>query len=334
MEPSERNQGTRVAARQEVLPSSDAFFRVAFGLVAQEIATITTSHPENFIVALVTPRTGEVDVHHVRITNNHIEALVVGRHDCADMALASDPSLSLRHALVLLKKDETEQGLIRILDLRSGTGLNDMKGNQHYSIAANGPIALRAAETSLFVLTPDVALENEPSESRYTAFEKIEWMDPVPWIPNTSPEKHLASLMKKRRETTAVSVVTEAKSVSKKADKRDGKPVGIIQIEVDNTSYNYDVDPMSLRAGVLVGRYGRCDLNDTSCHLPTGVSRVHALFLSMDERIHIFDVGSTNGLTYEDFPIRNLALPEHQPSTFEILDDVRISWVPGATTTV
>ena len=63
--------------------------------------------------------------------------------------------------------------------------------------------------------------------------------------------------------------------------------------------------------------------------MPDVVSRVHALLISVDERVHVFDVGSTNGLTYQGFVVRGMALPDHQPSTLELADDVRLTWWPG-----
>jgi pSer/pThr/pTyr-binding forkhead associated (FHA) protein len=85
----------------------------------------------------------------------------------------------------------------------------------------------------------------------------------------------------------------------------------------------------ALRTGVLVGRYGRCDLSLQSVDMPDVISRVHALFISLEERAYIFDVGSTNGLAFQSFAVRSLALPEHQPSTFDISDEVRLTWWPS-----
>ena len=63
--------------------------------------------------------------------------------------------------------------------------------------------------------------------------------------------------------------------------------------------------------------------------VPSSVSRVHALFISLYDRVHIFDVGSTNGLTYKDFPVRFLALPDNQPSRFRLTRQANITWWPG-----
>jgi hypothetical protein len=327
---TERNPGTRIVSANETEPPSDAFFRLSFGMAAREIASASAEAPDGSIVAVVTPRTGETTVHAVRTDDTTIETLVVGRHDCADLVVSSDASLSLRHALVLLKSMRDHKPLIRILDLRSCTGLKDMRGLEHDSIVANGPAALRAAESALFVIPSDVFRPHDLLSNPYETFQHIYWMDPVPWVPTMDPEKHVGRLSDAGKDISVVSVVTPNGKVHKKGGAVAPAPeiVGIIQLLAHGQTYDLKVDDMSLRAGVLFGRYDRCDFNEAKVEMPEVISRVHALFLSMDERIHIFDIGSTHGLTYEGFPIRHLALPEHQPSAFDIMDHIQLKWIP------
>ena len=105
---------------------------------------------------------------------------------------------------------------------------------------------------------------------------------------------------------------------------------GVIQLRFRDKVFNHPVDAVSLRGGVLVGRYDRCDLSESQVPMPQVISRVHALFITLGDKVHIFDTGSTNGLAFESFPVRHLALPEQYPSTFEVMEDVEMTWIPGA----
>jgi hypothetical protein len=253
---------------------------------------------------------------------------VVGRHERTDVALQSDPSLSLRHVLVILQLDANGNPFVRVLDLRSGTGMKDEQGTSHYSVAANGPVALEIADSVLFVLPANVDLE--ATSDRAAAFKTLEWPVPVPWIPDRAPEARLREISEVTHCSSVVSVVQGRTGMGRPIIRRHGeKRVGMIRLEYDDTRHDHDVDATALRTGVLVGRYGRCDLSELSIKMPDVISRVHALFISMEERVHVFDVGSTNGLTYQSFPIRTLALPEHHPSIFDITEGVRLTWWPS-----
>jgi hypothetical protein len=257
-----------------------------------------------------------------------VEPVVVGRHECADLVLAADEALSLRHLLVLLRIDGQGRPVTRLLDLRSGAGLADGVGRFHYSIAADGPVCLRLAHSALFVI---------PSSSKpplgagaEAAFKAITWPDPVPWIPEQSVEQRLAELSRDPGSSSVVSVVIGGTGAGKPViRRRGGRRAGRVKLEFGGQAYEHQVDLYALRAGVLIGRYDRCDLSPITVDMPDVISRVHVLLISADDRTHIFDTGSTNGLTYEGFPVRGMALPDNHPSVFELADDVRMTWWPG-----
>jgi hypothetical protein len=268
-------------------------------------------------------------VRHVKLERGGgVEPLVVGRHECADLVLTSDDALSLRHALLLLHVGADGRPLTRVLDLRSGAGLADADGHFHYSIAADGPVCLRLARSALFVLPSG---SNAPlGAGADQAFDAITWPEPVPWIPEQSVEQRLAELSRAPGSSSVVSVVVGGTGAGKPViRRRGGKRAGRVKLEFGDKSYEHQVDTYALRAGVLIGRYDRCDLSPITVDMPDVISRVHVLLITAEDRTYIFDTGSTNGLTYEGFPVRQMALPATQPSTFELADDVRLTWWPG-----
>jgi pSer/pThr/pTyr-binding forkhead associated (FHA) protein len=53
----------------------------------------------------------------------------------------------------------------------------------------------------------------------------------------------------------------------------------------------------ALKDGVLLGRYGRCDLTEAAGE-DTSLSRVHALLMQFEDRLLLVDTASSNG-TFE-----------------------------------
>lgn len=330
MSPVDQNPKTRIVNRPTQEGTSQAFFRVAFSLISRRIAEEAIDKPSGVVVGAATPRNGAVDVLFVSPERNATEPLVFGRHECADVILKDDPSLSLRHALLLLTQGADGKPFIRVLDLRTPKGLLDMAGRYHASIAANRPVALRASESALFVLPTNPFLVECLQKNPFAVFDKVAWMDPVPWIPDVAVERHFAETSDKATTPSIVSVAPPPPidAPGDASPKSASKRRGVIKIETDARSYHFTADKRTLRAGVLVGRSGRCDLGDDTEGMPDVISRVHALFLSIDEQIHVFDVGSTHGLALEDIPIKHAALADEQPSELKIDEAVRISWVP------
>ena len=328
MEKTLKNQGTRIAVFEPTRVSPE-LFADAFALGFDRIAAHLSSGDPGFVVVGYSQGMERSVVRQIKLgRDSAIEPVVVGRHECADLVLASNETLSLRHTLVLCRNDADGRPVIRVLDLRSGVGIADASGRFHYSIAADGPVCLNLAGSALLVIP---AGANPPlGAGPRAAFDAIEWPRPVPWIPEHSVERRLAELSRKPGSSSVVSVVVGGTGAGKPViRRRGGRRAGRLKLEFGDQSYEHPVDTYALRAGVLVGRYDRCDLSPITVAMPDVVSRVHLLLVSIEERTHIFDTGSTNGLTYEGFPVRGMALPDSQPATFELADDVSMTWWPG-----
>jgi hypothetical protein len=328
MKESLKNQGTRIALF-EPARVSPTLFAESFARGFDRIAAHLAAGDPGFVVVGYSPGMERAAVRQIKLgRDSAIEPVVVGRHECADLVLASNEALSLRHALVLLRIDADGRPLVRVLDLRSGAGIADAEGRFHYSIAADGPVCVSLAGSALLVIPSG---SNPPlGAGPKAAFDAINWPEPVPWIPEQSVEQRLAELSREPGSSSVVSVVIGGTGVGKPViRRRGGKRAGRVKLEFDGQSHEHQVHTYALRAGVLIGRYDRCDLSPITVEMPDVVSRVHVLLIAAEERIHIFDTGSTNGLTYEGFPVRGMALPDSHPATFELADDVSITWWPG-----
>lgn len=257
-----------------------------------------------------------------------ILSVVVGRHGAADLVISSDEALSLRQAIVLLGADSDQNLICRVLDLRSSTGMADAEGQLHFSVASNGPMALRLADTALFVIPSGTVLPETDDED---AFSHVEWPQAVPWVPDKPPERHISLVSMKTNLTSMVSMPPPTLVGPSSVDSMGLAPptIGKIKFELGKSNFDFNVDVVSMRTGVLVGRYPRCDLNEDTTEIPLNVSRIHALFITVDQKNYVFDVGSLNGLTYEDYPVRLMPLPERMPCKFDIAKDVAITWWPN-----
>jgi hypothetical protein len=321
------NPSTRLAPeRPPVHPRQ--LLRGGFLLVEKRIRKDLELTGPGCVVAAANPWTGETALTLVPVPRREIiSSMVVGRHGSADLVIRSDPRLSLRHAIILFSAGPDGEPVARILDLRSGTGMVDSNQLPHYSVASNGPVALCLGGTTLFVVPPDPWTGRK---DRLVSFEDIEWPTPVPWVPSSSPEEQISRVTTVTGVSSVVSMFGRGSSLGRpQRRRRMGKRVGTVRFEMGRAKRDLEVDEVALTTGVLVGRYSRCDLHAGMGLVTPLVSRVHALFIKIGERVHVFDTGSSNGLSYNGFRIYSLALPAHLPSELVISRDVSLSWWPG-----
>jgi hypothetical protein len=322
MEEHRKNAVTFVAGESWSRPSPDLLAN-AFRHVQGEVARLAAGPGAGFVVAVCTPQYGASSVRRFAIEpGGKVEPVVVGRHERCGVIVRADVAVSLRHALLVLGADGAGLPLARVLDLRSPTGTTDARGMAHYSLAANGPLCLRIGESALFV----IPIDGRPVGD----FATVAWAESLPWIPDEPAEQRLSEVSGVARAPSAVSAIVRGTGIGRPAVRRmGGKRAGLLKLEMGGNAFEFPVDLPALRAGVLVGRYDRCDLSEQVVRMPETVSRVHALLIALDERAHIFDVGSTNGLAHEGFPIRGLALAPHQPSNVMLAPEVRLTWWPA-----
>jgi pSer/pThr/pTyr-binding forkhead associated (FHA) protein len=78
------------------------------------------------------------------------------------------------------------------------------------------------------------------------------------------------------------------------------------------TSQRIAIGERAAEAGVLLGRYERCDTHGATVFAHHGISRVHLLVVEVEGALYAVDTGSTNG-------------------TFQGSDEVRIVPLVGGT---
>lgn len=199
-------------------------------------------------------------------------ALSLGRHPGCDLPGLREASL--RHALVLAWP--TGASPVEVIDLRSNTGLVLSSGRAVTRLRGAGPLRFVAGNDDVTVLyaRPGAPLEVDlPDElDGWVALEEGHMLgadDEQTRLPKTHPSF----------------VAHVGGALVRLADRHVLDPRG------------YEVIPVrahELTRGVLLGRYTRCH---TSGYFQDDehVSRVHALVLERDEKLHVVDAGSTHG---------------------------------------
>jgi hypothetical protein len=99
-------------------------------------------------------------------------------------------------------------------------------------------------------------------------------------------------------------------------------------VELGGLGSDIAVDDVALRTGVLLGRYPRCDINCDNAPMSELISRVHALFLTVDGGVRVFDTGSTNGIGCEGRDADGLELDRDRGTRLSIGRDAEVTWIP------
>jgi len=278
------------------------------------------------VVAAAAPSSGECRGGLIRRPEpGRVWSGLVGRHDATSLALQNDNALSLRHAILVARVTDDGCAIFRALDLRSGTGMFDASGAPHRSVIANGPLRLRVGNSALFALpTGDLC-----RDGGIAAYDDVDWPVPQRWLPETPPERRIRDIS---RVTTRSAMMSLDKGSARQVVRGDasGPRAGRFVVELGGFSSDIGVDDVALRTGVLFGRYPRCDINCDNAPMSEMISRVHALFLLVDDGVRVFDTGSTNGIGYEGRSADGLALSRDQDTRLTLGSDAAITWCPGA----
>jgi hypothetical protein len=79
-------------------------------------------------------------------------AAIIGRHGMCDLFLEGDPSLSLRHLVLMATAAGRDEVRIHLVDLHTGTAFTDEMGRPLEAIEAEGPALVRCGRYALFFL--------------------------------------------------------------------------------------------------------------------------------------------------------------------------------------
>ena len=221
-----------------------------------------------------------------------INAGVIGRHGRCDLYLASDESLSLRHATVVVD----EHGGFRLLDLRTGSGLRDVAGRRHDGIAS--------AEEAVVCLGDHLLVARARRPEDPAGPMRSPWAPPLAVgtgivdssvrIARTAPgDENLSMTFTGGLTRTGGGLVAGAEARQ-----------GMIELAADGAREVWPVGERALGNGILLGRYERCDGHGSRILARRGISRVHALIIAADGIPHVLDLGSTNGTWIDGAEVR------------------------------
>ena len=226
---------------------------------------------------------------------------IIGRHDKCDLYLQGRESLSLRQLAVIVDPVKSwERGAssikYRVLDLRTSQPMVDEEGRPLRGIAAEGPAILRCAGFVLFML-----VLGDPSD--WPADAADAWsMLPERIYLDELDNCAAGSLPKMRRprfdaRETFITRTNGPRDTAMRLSQGDDEGVGKLEIYTPHRQLSIVVGADALKDGVLLGRYGRCDLTEAAGE-DTSLSRVHALLIQFEERLLLVDTASSNG-TFE-----------------------------------
>ena len=326
-----RNTQTRMLRSCDAIFEGDTFFTLAFRDIYEKYL-----HPPNrstnvFTLAAAVPRNKELAVRTIAPpAPGDCCSLVVGRHDHAGLSLQTDSTLSLRHATVILSSDREGAPFIRVIDLNSVFGLQDIAHDTHRSLAANGPVALRLADAALFIFPPSSSFESAGGfDESAGGFDDMKWADVMPHDPDQEPEEQLNDHASREGRSTAISVVADINAVPPPGDTAAvTDTAGTVEMRSLGQTYRRLLSRHALRRGVLIGRYARCDINTANLPMAADISRIHALLISIDNQLHLVDAGSKNGVRTGAVYATEHAVADDTSTSFVLGGTLLLKWIP------
>ena len=230
---------------------------------------------------------------------NGMEVAVVGRHRNADFWLGA-ASIALRHLLILMRGGHgAERPRYHVLDLRTEAGMMDERGQALRSFEADGPVFFQVDRTS-FLTLPTAAPFAWPDDpiAAWNAFPARTY--------NGTPFRHRRSdrMMDSFDDDVRTNVGIGSGVVHVTRALTTGSPVGSVEIQNGKGRLSLLVDKAALRAGVLLGRYDRCDSGGANLLALEQCSRVHALLIEVNGAVHIIDTASTHGVYVQGRAVR------------------------------
>jgi hypothetical protein len=288
-------------------------FRVAWTDLRRMLLSFT--QPGVAVVAVDTIRQRVAGTLALAARVGRANAAIVGRHGHCDLYLHADPTLALRHLVLLAHPiTSTKETTYRLLDLRTRTAFSDESGKRLEALTANGPTFVRVGTYVLFLMPtgPDDAgpWPEDPVEAWSCVPERVyveeSEAEPDRWRrwrrggPMTEAAAPLAAGTGVKdyhsRESVTMVRTSPGPSRASMSGVRDEAMIGTLTLSAGGHRQSMTVGAAAARSGVLVGRYERCDTHGASVLAHHGISRVHVLLVDVDGVLYAIDTGSTNGI--------------------------------------
>lgn len=251
----------------------------------------------------------------------------LGRHEQNELCLANDSTLSLRHALCVVSRARTGEVVTRVLDLSSTSGIRTADERTHQSIATQGSLALRMADTCLFVIE-----RRDLVDDVLPPFHELAWCRLQPMRAPSTVERELGVQAKThRRRTAAVTFMGLPEDAWRTSRSCEGDQVASLVFGAGRRSETLALTAARLRSGCLIGRDLRCHINSRDVAMTNAISRIHCLLLEVDDRPMLIDIASMNGIYVEETAHRAVPLSWSQPVRVELArGEQALTYVPKA----
>lgn len=327
------NDGTVCVPLGSPAPAPRASFSDVFRTHYRKIREVLNAHSEPGLALFVASPEGLEASAWWEAAEKDINPLIVGRHSSAEVFIPSDPLLSLRHLVVIVRpRREGERVRFRVLDLRTPIAFRDEEGRRLEAVEADGPLLLRlASQTALFFPTGG-SQEPWPEEAA-AAWRRVPERTHLACTA-ADPERWLDLAGRgARRSLEAVNVSGGPPTLSTSFpgpafvewDLAGGDCArGALVVRCAESRVSLRLGETAMREGVLLGRYDRCDNGGVTFLTSERVSRVHLLLVEMAGGFYAIDTASRNGLWYGSRDVRATRLEPGLVLT--LADQASVEW--------
>ena len=241
------------------------------------------------------------------------DALVAGRHDRCDLVLPDDPSVSLRHLLLRVHRDDYGTLTLDMLNLRAPLELTLCDGSATHSLQGSGIVAAQLGQYSIIGLPSDLdpsSLPNSLPTNTPLGIPASQWEYDASSISRIGP---------RRSPSHASELPLSAKNAA-----------GRLLLETQATETGLWLSADQLRRGVVVGRYTRCVGGTIRGLFDDVVSRTHLLFCGEAGKPIAYDLASRNGVWQDGQRVRRIQLDTKTTLSLGRKKRVLVTWEPSA----
>jgi hypothetical protein len=232
----------------------------------------------------------------------------------ADLYLDSDPSLSLRHLVVILHPLAAGEpdARYRLVDLRTAGAFMDENGRRLESLEAEGPVFIGCGRYGIFFLPTgdELPWPDDPEEGWECIPDRVYLEDTIAEPDRWHRRRHKARAGKDGRKKGRTMVQTfRGPMRARRRLLADGEaPLGELEITSREGANTIIIGPAATDEGILLGRYERCDTEGLPVLSHGSISRVHFLMIRIAGQLYAVDAASTNGVFVDGEEVRVQAM--------------------------
>jgi hypothetical protein len=254
--------------------------------------------------------------------------LVVGRHSEAAMRLAADPTVALRHLAIRVLEDEQGEPEARIIDLNTGQGFHIEGAGRFAGARIAGPAFLRVGSYALR-LFPRGAVPRIWPASPEGVFESLVEARVVEDDEGDTNEvvgfvRGGMDWGERGTRITKIGAPVAPRRLVRGAGPLPDETFAVLTVEQAGGETIYPLTAENLERGVLLGRYGRCEVELHRMWVNESSSRVHLLLLKEEDSVLAIDTASSNGTYVDGQRITVVEVPDD--AQIELAEGNRVRW--------